>query len=47
MTKVISAEQTRNPLYLEIFLEEMCSFGDFFLVDKQMDHLLDAERYGE
>ena len=47
MTKVISAEQTRNPLYLEIFLEEMCSFGDFFLVDKQIDHLLGAERYGE
>ena len=44
MTKVVSAEQTRNPLYLEIFLEEMCSFGDFFLVDKQMDHLLEAER---
>ena len=47
MTKVISTEQTRNPLFLEIFLEEMCSFGDFFLVDKQMDHLLEAERYGE
>ncbi len=45
MIKVASAEQTRNPLYLEIFLEEMCSFGDFFLVDKQMDHLLEAERY--
>ena len=47
MAKVVSAEQTRNPLYLEIFLEEMCSFGDFFLVDKQMDHLLEAERYNQ
>lgn len=44
MLKVVAREQSKNPLYVEIFLEEMCSFGDFFLVDKQIDHLLEAER---
>ena len=45
MAKMLANEQTRNPLYLKIFLEEMCNFGDFFHVDKQIEHLLNAKRY--
>ncbi|XP_071965427.1 uncharacterized protein [Antedon mediterranea] len=40
--KVIEKEQTSNPLYLMILLQELCSFGSFFELDDYINSLLEA-----
>ncbi|XP_033125659.1 TPR repeat-containing protein DDB_G0287407-like isoform X2 [Anneissia japonica] len=40
--KVIGKEQTSNPLYLMILLQELCNFGSFFELDDYINSLLEA-----
>jgi tetratricopeptide (TPR) repeat protein len=41
--KIASADQTRNPLYLRAFLEELRIFGEHALLDDRIDHYLQAD----
>ena len=42
MEKILSNKQCNNPLYLNIVLEEMVMFGDFFKLDAHMQDCLEA-----
>ena len=44
LQRVVDAEQTHNPLFLKIVLEELCAFGKFRELDKKIDSLVQCER---
>ena len=44
MERVVEAEQTQNPLFLKIVMEELCAFGKFRELDKKIDTLVQCER---
>ncbi|XP_077991343.1 TPR repeat-containing protein DDB_G0287407-like [Glandiceps talaboti] len=39
---VVKKEQTANALFLKIFLQELCNFGDFWRFDEHLNFLLGA-----
>ncbi|CAD5111484.1 DgyrCDS793 [Dimorphilus gyrociliatus] len=42
LNSVVEVKQTENPLYLKVFVEEICSFGYFRLLDEKISDLLSA-----
>ncbi|XP_070581459.1 TPR repeat-containing protein DDB_G0287407-like [Ptychodera flava] len=42
LQKIISKEQTANVLFLKIFVQELCNFGDFWRLNDHLDFLLEA-----
>ncbi|XP_070580560.1 TPR repeat-containing protein DDB_G0287407-like [Ptychodera flava] len=41
--KIIKKEQSANALFLKIFVQELCNFGDFWRLDEHLNFLLGAE----
>ncbi|XP_070579554.1 TPR repeat-containing protein DDB_G0287407-like [Ptychodera flava] len=42
-SKVIGNDQTENPLYLKVALQELCNFGDFFKLDEHIKYIMSAD----
>nr|XP_006816361.1 PREDICTED: TPR repeat-containing protein DDB_G0287407-like [Saccoglossus kowalevskii] len=40
--RLMNKEETENPLYLKILLQELVNFGDFFKLDDHIDYILQA-----
>ncbi|XP_070181286.1 TPR repeat-containing protein DDB_G0287407-like [Littorina saxatilis] len=42
LKKIVEVKQAENPLYLKIVISELCSFGNFRLLDSKISSLMEA-----